>query len=161
MPTISTGGEPECHKDSPYYGKVSSGLWRECMKQIGDEQFDIGFFDIELVQQAILNVAKSYSRETDAEFEMMAQLQHYGGKTNFIDFTTDYLRALFFACDGSPDKDGRVILLQKTEEMRIKYRIEEPRIPQNRVISQKSIFVRPPKGFIEPEHFKVIDLANI
>ena len=153
-------GEPECHKDSPYYGKVSSGLWRECMKQIGDEQFDIGFVDIELVQQAILKVAKSYSRETDAEFEMMAQLQHYGGKTNFIDFSTDYLRALFFACDGSPDKDGRVILLKKTEEMRIKYRIEEPRIPQNRVISQKSIFVRPPKGFIEPEHLKVIDFAK-
>lgn len=91
---------------------------------------------------------------------MVARLQHYGGKTNFIDFTTDYLRALFFACEGSPGRDGRIILLQKTEEIKNKYRIEEPRNPQNRVISQKSIFVRPPRGFIEPEQYTVIDLPK-
>ena len=36
------------------------------------------------------------------DFEILTELQHYGGKTNLIDFTTDYLIALFFACDGSP-----------------------------------------------------------
>lgn len=153
-------GEPERYKDHPYCGKVSSGLWRECIRQTEDDQFDVEFIDIELVQIAILNTAKNYARESEPEFEMMAQLQHYGGKTNFIDFTTDYLRALFFACDGSPDRDGRIILLQKTEEIKNKYRIEEPRNPQNRVISQKSIFVRPPRGFIEPEQYTVIDLPK-
>ncbi|MCE2403085.1 FRG domain-containing protein [Candidatus Poribacteria bacterium] len=41
---------------------------------------------------------------------MLTQLRHYGGKTNLIDFATDYLRTLFFACDGSHDKDGRIIM---------------------------------------------------
>ena len=91
---------------------------------------------------------------------MMAQLQHYGGATNFIDFTTDYLRAFFFACDGSHDKDGRIILLQRTEEIDRKYQIEEPPNPQNRVIAQKSIFVRPSKGFIESEQYEVIDIPK-
>ena len=44
--------------------------------------------------------------------EILAELQHHGGKTNLIDFTTDYLVALFFACDGNRDKPGRVILLK-------------------------------------------------
>ena len=153
-------GEPEYYKEYPYCGKVSSGLWRQFKEKIEDEEFDMEFVDIEFVQTKILDAAKNYAREVDEGFEMMAQLQHYGGKTNFIDFTTDYLRALFFACDGSPDEDGRVILLQKTEEIEKEYQIEEPRNPINRVIAQKSIFVRPPKGFIEPEQYKVTNIPK-
>ena len=37
--------------------------------------------------------AKRYIYEKD-DFEILTQLQHYGGKTNLIDFTTDYLIAL-------------------------------------------------------------------
>ena len=50
------------------------------------------------------------------DFEILTEIQHYGGKTNLIDFTIDYLVALFFACDGHHDKDGRVIL-QKADEI--------------------------------------------
>ena len=91
---------------------------------------------------------------------MMAQLQHYGGKTNLIDFTTDYLRALYFACDGTHYEDGRIILLQKTDEITKKYQVEEPLYPQNRVIAQKSIFVRPPKGYIEPDQYDEIEIPK-
>ena len=55
------------------------------------------------------NMLPRYSAET-TDFELLTEIQHYGGKTNLIDFTTDYLIALFFACDGHHDKDGRVIL---------------------------------------------------
>ena len=68
-------------------------------------------------------------------------------KTNLIDFTTDCFIALFFACDGNPRKDGRVILQKIREITNI---IEAPQNPRHRVIVQKSVFVRPPKGFIEP-----------
>ena len=90
------------------------------------------------------------SEEDTAEaidFEMLTEIQHYGGKTNLIDFTTDYLIALFFACDGHHDQDGRVIL-QKVEE--VEDMIKQPRNPRNRVVAQKSVFIRSPKGFIEP-----------
>ena len=75
------------------------------------------------------------------DFEILTEIQHYGGKTNLIDFTTDYLIALFFACDGHHEKKGRIIL-QRTEK--IQDIIERPRNPRHRIIAQKSVFVRPP-----------------
>ena len=41
-------------------------------------------------------------------------------------------------------------MLQSTEDINEKYRIKRPQNPRNRIISQQSIFVQPPKGFIEP-----------
>lgn len=132
-------GEPEC------YDKVSSSLYRK------HSDIEAENFDIEAVQEEILEAAKRYTTETD-DFEILTELQHYGGATNLIDFTTDYLIALFFACDGSDflNEDGRIILLQKTGE--INEQVKFPQNPINRVIAQKSIFVRPSKGFIDPDH---------
>ena len=68
----------------------------------------------------ILKAAKTYLyetvNETISDFEILAQLQHYGCRTNLIDFTTDYLIALFFACDSSYHRDGKVILLKRESE---------------------------------------------
>ena len=128
-------GEPE------NYEKVSSSLYRQY------RDIDVEHFNIEVVQKEILNKAKRYTRETD-EFEILAELQHHGGKTNLIDFTIDYRIALFFACNGSHNKDGRLIL-QRREAVRDQ--IRRPQNPANRVIAQKSVFVQPPKGFVEPD----------
>ena len=49
--------------------------------------------------------------EEQRDFEILTDIQHYGGETNLIDFTRGYLIALFFACDGSFDEDGRIITL--------------------------------------------------
>ena len=126
-------GEPEC------YDKVSSGLYREY------SDIEAEHFEIEVVQKEILDAAKRYTPQTD-DFEILTELQHYGYNTNLIDFTTNYNIALFFACDSRSDKDGRIMLLEKTNP-----HIVKPKSPVNRIISQKSIFVRPPKGFIEPD----------
>ena len=151
-------GERKLRKEHPYNGKVSSNLWRE----YGIEE---GLFDIELVQEEMLAAAKKHTgdlpqdfrldviaslntvddpTQKTIDFEILTEIQHYGGKTNLIDFSTDYLIALFFACDGHHDKYGRVIL-QKTDKIRDM--IEHPRNPRHRVITQKSVFIRPPKGF--------------
>ena len=141
-------GEPQ------HYEQVSSSLWRECEKEIGAEEFDI-----ETIEKKMLEVSKNYTHEKD-EFEILTELQHFGGYTNLIDFTTDNHIALFFACDGSLGKPGRIILLKRTEEINKEYQIEKPRNPQNRIIAQKSIFVRPPKGFIEPEQFVEVNIPE-
>ena len=135
-------GEPEC------YDKVSSNLYREYEKEIESDSFDIT-----VVQQEILNEAKEYLEETVSDFEIVTELQHHGGKTNLIDFTTDYLIALFFACDGFHDKFGRVILLENQSES---YEVIKPIKIINRVTSQKSIFVQSGTGFIDPTQYKVI-----
>ena len=157
-------GERKCHT------KVSSNLYREY-------DIDEEHFDIEVVQKEMLNDAKKHigdlpqdfhvdlaaslnaiQEDTDEtiNFEILTEIQHYGGKTNLIDFTTDYFIALFFACDGHHDKPGRVIL-QKNDE--IKNMINHPRNPRHRVIAQKSVFVRPPKGFIEPREEEIVIIS--
>ena len=140
-------GEPE------HYKKVSSSLYRE------HPEVETEHFDIEIIQNEIIEASKKYTSETD-DFEILTELQHYGGATNLIDFTSDFHIALFFACDGSDflDKDGRIILLQENEE--IKKQIRCPQNPRNRVITQKSIFVRPLDGFINPDSYYVINIPK-
>ena len=58
-------------------------------------------FDIEAIQKKMLEVSKDYAHEKD-EFEILTELQHFGGYTNLIDFTTDSHIALFFACGRFP-----------------------------------------------------------
>ena len=147
-------GEPEHYEESPYYGKVSSTLYRH-YKATWAMGFDL---NVEEFQTQILNEAREYTHETASDFEILAELQHYEGKTNLIDFTTDYLIALFFACDGSPGNNGRVILQERNEIKGLVEKPREPSKPINRVITQKSIFVRPLRGFIEPNSEDVVDI---
>lgn len=128
--------------ESKYHNKVSSNLYREYKTDIEVENFDI-----KVVQEEILKEAKEYTHKTD-EFEILAELQHYGGKTNLIDFTTDYLVALFFACDGNRDKPGRVILLKNQSG---DYKVVKPSRTIARVGFQKSIFVQAPSGLVDPD----------
>ena len=149
-------GEPEHYQEDPYYGKVSSKLYRDFLERKG---FDVEgeHFDIEVVQEAMLSAARRFFRKTVQDFEILAEIQHYGGKTNLIDFTTDYLIALFMVCDReeSLGEDGRIILQEK--ELIDPY-IAEPYEPINRVIAQKSVFVRHPDGFILPNEDDVINI---
>ena len=96
--------------------------------------------------------------EETEELEILTELQHYGGKTNLIDFTTDYLVAIFFACASDPgkEKDGRVIVLQRTEE--IKKMMIRPRNPQHRVIAQKSVFLNSPTGLIDVNEDDIVKI---
>ena len=131
-------GEPKC------YRLVSSSLYRE-FPNIEEQHFHV-----ESVQDEILEAAKEFVGDWDKD-ELLAQLQHYGHPTNVIDFTNDYHIALFFACDGHAKEDGRVVLLRQSE-----YPVTKPRSPTNRVVAQKSIFVRPPDGVVKPSDVVVI-----
>ena len=142
-------GEPEC------YPKVSSTLYRKLEESKIEHPERI----VEQVQEAELAEAKNYTYQAD-QFELLTQLQHFGGKTNLIDFTTDYRIALFFACNGYPDENGRIILQDKNGE--IKNWIKEPRNSGagSRPDAQKSIFVRPPEGFIEPNKDGIVKIPK-
>ena len=134
-------GEPECNE------KVSSNLWREL------DAIKAKYSDIKEIQSGIIGDAREYADPQKSDFEILTDIQHYGGKTNLVDFTTCYNIALFFACYGSPTECGRIIILQKTED--IKEMLRHPQTPEIRVCAQKSVFVEPPKGYIE-QKYKVI-----
>ena len=135
-------GESRCNQ------QVSSTLYRKYA-----DIYEAGF-DISIVQEEMLQAAKDFIGQSGDNNDVLAQLQHYGSRTNLIDFTTDYVIALFFACDGHADEDGRVLFLNKTT-----YPLLQPRNPVHRVIAQKSIFVQPPKGFVEPSDIVVVPAA--
>ena len=142
-------GDDYLYRGEPaYYERVSSSLYREY------SDIEAEYFDVKVVQEEMLQEAKRFIRENNEDV-ILEQLQHFGYPTNQIDFTKDYLIALFFACDGQPEEDGRIILLSKSGRDDLK----EPKTPENRVIAQKSVFVRPPDGFVEPSDTVVIPQA--
>ena len=143
----SANGDYIFRGESRSYGKVVSSLYRQYEYDIEADDFEIEF-----VQKEILDEARKYTEETD-ELEILIELHYHGGVTNLIEFTTDSHIALFFACDSSPYEDGRIIL-QKRDS--VAGYLEQPRKSKNRIISQKSIFVRPPKGFINPDEIITI-----
>ena len=138
----SADGDYIYRGESKSHDEVSSNLYREYKDEIEAENFDIA-----VVQNEILREAREYTHKTD-EFEILTELQHYGGKTNLIDFTTDYLVALFFACDGNPDKPGRVILLKNQPG---DYEVVKPPRTITRAGVQKSIFIRAHSGVVAPD----------
>ena len=149
-------GEYIYRGESKHFETVSSNLYRVFLER---EDFDIAaeHFDIEVVQKGMLEEAKKYLRRTSMDCELLVEMQHYGGKTNLIDFTTNYFVALFFACEKLASENGRIIF-QKKELINLS--INEPPKPINRVISQSSVFVRPPEGFIRPDDSDVIDIPS-
>ena len=133
-------GEAECHP------KVCSGLYRPYLTS------KIEAPDIMGSQNVILEQVKTYLPEISdlGDDEILTQLQHYGCRTNLIDFTSDYLIALFFACEALDSEDGRVILLRKPSSDAT-YRIIKMLRTVNRVESQKSILVESTTGFVKPD----------
>ena len=144
----SADGDYVYRGESKFHDEVSSNLYREYKKDIEAEHFDI-----EVVQKEILREAEEYTTYRMDDLEILTELQHHGGKTNLIDFTTDYLVALFFACDGNPNKPGRVILLQQQSEA---YKVIRPPRTIARVGVQKSIFVQAPSGVVDPDTVTVV-----
>ena len=131
-------GEPR------HYQAVSSGLYREYADAV---EAGTPFTVLEHVER---QEAKSYLdrlRSDGDEMEVMSAVQHYGGKTNFVDFTTDVNIALFFGCDGHYSEDGRIIVLEKRRTEHQQF--HEPLGPNDRAPAQRSVFVIPQSGIVK------------
>ena len=140
-------GEPAHYQEHPYAGSVTGRLYRHYL-DIEAEDFDVA--DVEMSYLGALHDALDLQGTTN--FEVLLTNHHFGDKTNLIAFTTDFLVALFFACERDTEQPGRVILLRSQPEVAPKpYAVKElPRtIPH--IAAQKSIFVHTLKGFVEPD----------
>ena len=156
-------GEPE------HYEQVSSTLYRKYLKikrQVIDP-VDMGIrggvvdaTDISIIQNNLLVKAMNHDLNDLTESKkdkIKDKVQHWGGATNLIDFTCDYRTALFFACSSDYNSDGRIIL-QNRESVQNLIRI--PKEPKHRLNVQKSVFILPPKGFIEIDSNLVVNIPN-
>ena len=152
----ANSGEYIYRGESKHFETVSSNLYRVFLEH-KDLDVEAERLDIEVVQKRMLEEAKKYLRRTSSDCELLVEMQHYGGKTNLIDFTTDRFVALFFACEQSASEDGRIIFQKK--EL-ISPSVKEPPKPISRVVAQSSVFVRPPEGFIRPDDNDVINIPS-
>ena len=126
--------------EAKHYPEVCSGLYRELRDAVK------AGYPLEFFATADLNDAKHYTRKDD-HWEILSHLQHYGGVTNLVDFTTDVNVALFFACDGHYLEDGRIIILERKPSETLKF--HEPEDPADRAPAQRSVLVQPLSGVVE------------
>ena len=103
----------------------------------------------------------------------LSEIQHFGGATNLIDFTTCYHRALFFACDKWPEHDGRIVVIHP--DLVPAFNCVEPTnqnvlipwgnydyirrdngYPRERAKAQKSVFIHAKSGMLNADLYDVI-----
>ena len=128
------------------YPEVSSNLYREYRNST-----TIAHISIHAIEALELEAAAKHSNGNPDDETFRSLVQHYHGKTNAIDFTTDVNIALFFACDGHFDKAGRVIRLDQKSTV---CEVSIPTEPEHRIIAQKSVFVTPPAGFLPVNEYQ-------
>ncbi len=111
------------------------------------------------------------------DLELLAELQHHGAATCLIDFTTNALTALWFACEDKADKPGKVVAMmtedsEKFSEMDYES-LENPiqnflnqgkfwkwvpaGLENSRVVAQQSVFVFG-EGKVEEKYYKKVDI---
>ncbi len=157
-------GEKECYED------VSSNLYRYYKKLFKEEGFVFGentHLPILESEEATVEKARNHFRPNASNIEVLTELQHYGEKTALIDFTLNVFIALFFACNGSFGKNGRIILLkapgipvQKDISYldRNDYTIIAPIGKNTRVVFQNSMFVHVAGGYLERDKYEFISI---
>ena len=70
----------------------------------------------EKLNNEILNRKPNDFLNYNNSLEKLILMQHYGIPTRLIDVTTNPLVALYFACQGNPDKDGVVFIFEENVE---------------------------------------------
>lgn len=121
---------------------------------------------METKEDKIFNLAERMGIGRNAtELEKLAILQHHGIPTRLLDITDEALVALYFACSGHPEKDGRIFVFlvdpesESGEEVYIgKNRnksLEQSNHPQTTTVGElKAIRTESPKivrpGTIDP-----------
>ena len=106
----------------------------------------------------LIKDAKSYHyhKEKLSNLELLLELQHYGAATGLIDFSRDFLVALWFACNSNKDKNGSVFALNISDIDKFTQPKDDKSIfsecdklqfidsnfkSNNRIFAQKGVFV--------------------
>lgn len=137
----------------------------------------------QLLNDTSLRGFREQKGKRHSDLELLAELQHNGAATCLIDFTTNSLIALWFACQEEPGKEGKVVAMptDKIElfstvsyqqmEKPVEYFLREedkdspleenklwkwtPEHMSNRIVAQQSVFVFG-RGKIEQTHYKEV-----
>ena len=102
--------------------------------------------------------------------EVVTDIQHFGGKTNLIDFSRSLYIALFFACDGKYKRCGELIVLDtsslrdddnwfvNTDPTPCLVEPAKTNFSIRRVLDQKSVFIYPSYGYVNEDFCKIFSI---
>ena len=120
----------------------------ECIPESGEKQDFIENIQYETLYDITLNFCSFIQEDISGhKFEKkdidLSILQHLGCPTPLLDFTKDIKVALFFACQDSFDKDGRIITLNpKLHKDTIDLAQKEFLVAKQRVVNQSSFLLK-------------------
>lgn len=102
---------------------VESAAYRRLKKESESlvERYFIDYHQIEILEPARMNGYGIRNGRKISDLELLAELQHFGAATCLIDFTRDFLVALWFACKICEDindqkKNGQVFILNTSNQ---------------------------------------------
>ena len=91
-----------------------------------------------------------------AESDIQSEIQHHLGKTRYIDMSKCPYIALFFACYGGGNHDGRIMFFKK-DELKSHGELTYPEyIDKTRFKNQQSVLFIPKDGYIKPSNENVM-----
>ena len=131
------------------YQEVSSTIYR--LYGVDDAAL------IEKSVRSLLRIARQYEK-IDNDLELQAVVQHLGGKTNLIDFSSSVWIALYFACSKEHEYDGRILELDTSTSRKDIHIFSESTIPkiERRIQAQQSVLVSPKTGLLKPNILKSV-----
>ena len=146
---------------SLYETPVSSTIYRKYGVEEENNLFNSHYQPVHIEEEIVGRAKEAQFTPQTTNAEVLTELRHFGADTTLIDFSRNLLIALFFACNGEHDKDGRVYALNTSGIPRLKeidYNnrksnldiallnpIRTP-LSQARTQAQSSVFVHAPQG---------------
>ncbi len=142
--------------------EVSASAYRRIKTSLGAPPLPPVFHNYmkQLLESAGLSGFRERQGRNYSDLELLAELQHNGAATCLIDFTTNALIALWFACWGKSERDGKVIAMATDDPERFREVTYEdlnkpitkflnqsklwkwvPSHLSNRIVAQQSVFV--------------------
>ena len=146
---------------SLYKTPVSSTIYRKYGVETEGNLFKSRYQPVHIEEEIVERAKKAQFTPQTTNAEVLTELRHFGADTTLIDFSRNLLIALFFACNGEHDKDGRVYALDTSGVPRLKeidYNNRKSNLDiallnpihthlsQARTQAQSSVFVHAPRG---------------
>ena len=129
---------------------VESAAYRR-LKRIGEsfagEHF-INYHEKAILEPARMNGYGVKDGYNLSDLELLAELQHFGAATCLIDFTRDFLIALWFACktfkdENNQEKDGKIFILNINQTIFLS--LEQKDLKHNEIEAILNFQARPSK----------------
>ena len=147
-------------------GKIlSSSMYRNAQED-SDNIFNEYFSPIDIEKEIVERARRFFKHET-GNIEILTELRHFGGNASLIDFSRNFMVALFFACNSESKKDGWLIACSEDQFQNfgeVYYQkmpkdpfVIEPAITdrsQARTLIQSSVFLYVPEGYIGQNFYK-------